>query len=90
MVVMQFLTLILTFLLFYLVLSNKPSYDDVDEKKVRVRKSLDTLKDRSMDWLSTSVGALRALYDAVTSMAATMVAPKKSSFCGPCAAAMVA
>ena len=87
---MQFLTLILTFLLFYLVLSNKPSYDDTDEKKVRVSKSLDALKSKSVDWMTSTVGALRALYDAVTSMAATMVAPKTSSFCGPCAAAMVA
>ena len=81
---MNWLTLILTFLVFYLIMTNKPSYADTDEKKVRVAKSLDALKDRSQNWLSVTVDTLRALYDSVTSMASNMVQPKTSSYCGVC------
>jgi hypothetical protein len=87
---MNWLTLILTFLVLYMVMTNKPSYADTDDKKVRVAKSLDALKDRSQNWMSASVDTLRALYDSITSMASNMVRPKTSSYCGPCAAAMLA
>jgi hypothetical protein len=86
---MNWITLILTFLVLYLVMTNKPSYADTDPKKVRVAKSLDALKDRSQNWLSASVDTLRALYDSVTSMASNMVRPKTSSYCGPCASGIV-
>lgn len=87
---MNWLTLILTFLVMYMIFTNKPSYADTDDKKVRVAKSLDALKDRSQNWVSASVDTLRALYDSITSMASNMVQPKTSSYCGPCAAAMLA
>ena len=88
---MNWITLILTFLVLYLVMTNKPSYSDTDDKKVRVAKSLDALKDRSQNWLSASVDTLRALYDSVTSMASSMVKPKTSGYCGGgCAAVMLA
>ena len=87
---MNWLTLILTFLVLYMVMTNKPFYTDTDDKKVRVAKSLDALKDRSQNWVSASVDTLRALYDSITSMASNMVRPKTSSYCGPCAAVMLA
>lgn len=88
---MNWITLILVFLVLYLVMAQKPAYSDTDEKKVRVSKSLDALKDRSQNWLSASVDTLRALYDSVTSMASTMVQPKTSSYCGGgCGAVMLA
>lgn len=86
---MNLLTLILTFLVFYLIMTNKPSYADTDQKKVRVAKSLDALKENSQNWLTVSVNTLRALYDSITSMASNMVQPKTSSYCGPCAAGIV-
>jgi len=79
----------LTFLVLYLVMTNKPSYSDADPKKVRVAKSLDALKDRSQNWVSASVDTLRALYDSVTSMASNMVQPKTSGYCGICASGVV-
>ena len=87
---MNWLTLILTFLVMYMIFTNKPSYADTDSKKVRVAKSLDALKDRSQNWLSASVDTLRALYDSITSMASNAIRPKTSSYCGPCAGAMLA
>ena len=87
---MNWITLVLTFLVVYLVMTRKPNYADSDEKAVRVNKSLDALKDRSQNWLTASVDALRALYDSVTSMASSIVQPKTSNYCAPCGAVMLA
>lgn len=86
---MNWITLVLVFLVLYLVMSHKPAYSETDEKKIRVSKSLDALKDRSQNWMSASVDTLRALYDSVTSMATSMVKPQTSGFCAPCAAGVI-
>lgn len=81
---MKFTTLILTFLVFYLVLTYRPSYAEGDTQQERINKSLDTLKSRSQDWLGATVSTLRALYDSVTQMGRKMTQPKTSNFVAGC------
>jgi len=80
---MNMITMILSFLVFYLVIMRKPSFDTGDTNQTKVNKSLDNLKLKSRNWLSSTMDTLRALYDSLISMAttaSTAVKPKTSGF----------
>ena len=78
------ITMILTFLVFYLIMMRKPSFDTGDTDQTKVNKSLDNLKSKSQNWLSSTADTLRALYDSLISMATTAVKPRTSNFSPGC------